>query len=189
VSSCDRLGTHRPRWRCVWHARSDPRCGTRRGAAPGHAIARAGDEPTRGLTGLPRRLALATAVWTGKEGYSLRDVVLETELQRRLDRLAVAVKNTGGTTVRHTGTFSFTVLPVRLRIIDARRPCPRLPPPPAAGTGKTMVAKRLARSSGMDYAVMSGGDVGPLGRAAVTELHRLFDWARASPRGSAPVHR
>lgn len=46
-----------------------------------------------------------------------------------------------------------------------------------------MVAKRLARSSGMDYAVMSGGDVGPLGRAAVTELHRLFDWARASPRG------
>jgi hypothetical protein len=25
-----------------------------------------------------------------------------------------------------------------------------------------MVAKRLAASSGMDYAIMSGGDVGPL---------------------------
>lgn len=46
-----------------------------------------------------------------------------------------------------------------------------------------MVAKRLARASGMDYAVMSGGDVGPLARGAVTEIHRLFDWARASPRG------
>lgn len=46
-----------------------------------------------------------------------------------------------------------------------------------------MVAKRLAQMSGMDYAIMSGGDVGPLGRSAVTELHRLFEWARTSPRG------
>lgn len=52
-----------------------------------------------------------------------------------------------------------------------------------AGTGKTMVAKRLASSSGMDYAVMSGGDVGPLGKDAVTELHRLFQWAQQSSRG------
>ncbi|CAN0478670.1 unnamed protein product, partial [Ascophyllum nodosum] len=37
------------------------------------------------------------------------------------------------------------------------------------GTGKTMVAKRLAAYSGMDCAVMSGGDVGPLGKDAVTE--------------------
>jgi ATPase family AAA domain-containing protein 3A/B len=51
------------------------------------------------------------------------------------------------------------------------------------GTGKTMVAKRLARTSGMDYAIMSGGDVGPLGRDAVTELHKLFDWASTSKRG------
>jgi ATPase family AAA domain-containing protein 3A/B len=27
-----------------------------------------------------------------------------------------------------------------------------------------MVAKRLAACSGMDYAIMSGGDVGPLGK-------------------------
>jgi hypothetical protein len=46
-----------------------------------------------------------------------------------------------------------------------------------------MVAKRLASSSGMDYAVMSGGDVGPLGKDAVTELHRLFQWAEQSSRG------
>lgn len=34
----------------------------------------------------------------------------------------------------------------------------------------------------MDCAVMSGGDVGPLGKDAVTELHGLFKWAAKSPR-------
>lgn len=52
-----------------------------------------------------------------------------------------------------------------------------------AGTGKTMVAKRLARSAGLDYAIMTGGDVGPLGPDAVTQLHKLFDWSEASSRG------
>jgi ATPase family AAA domain-containing protein 3A/B len=51
------------------------------------------------------------------------------------------------------------------------------------GTGKTMVAKRLALSSGMDYAIMSGGDVAPLGKDGVTELHRLFRWAKSSRKG------
>ena len=51
------------------------------------------------------------------------------------------------------------------------------------GAGKTMVARRLALSCGLDYAIISGGDVAPLGAAAVTELHRLFDWARSSPTG------
>jgi ATPase family AAA domain-containing protein 3A/B len=41
-----------------------------------------------------------------------------------------------------------------------------------------MVAQRLAQASGMDYALMSGGDVGPLGKDAVTELHALFRWAQ-----------
>eukprot|EP00946_MAST-07B_sp_MAST-7B-sp1_P005034 g5034.t1 len=52
-----------------------------------------------------------------------------------------------------------------------------------AGTGKSMVAKRLALYSGMDWAIMSGGDVGPLGEQAVTDLHNLFSWARSSARG------
>lgn len=39
-----------------------------------------------------------------------------------------------------------------------------------------------AACSGMDCAVMSGGDVGPLGKDAVTELHGLFRWAAKSPR-------
>ena len=51
------------------------------------------------------------------------------------------------------------------------------------GTGKTLFAKKLAANAGMDYAVASGGDVAPLGRDAVTEMHKLFDWAKTSPRG------
>lgn len=51
------------------------------------------------------------------------------------------------------------------------------------GTGKTMIARRLAESSGMDYAIMSGGDVGPLGEDAVSQLHGLFRWASRSTRG------
>ncbi len=46
-----------------------------------------------------------------------------------------------------------------------------------------MAAKRLARTSGLDYAIMSGGDVAPLGGAAVTQLHATFDWAERSRRG------
>ncbi len=41
------------------------------------------------------------------------------------------------------------------------------------GTGKTMAAKRLARTSGLDYAIMSGGDVAPLEGKAVTQLHQV----------------
>jgi ATPase family AAA domain-containing protein 3A/B len=48
------------------------------------------------------------------------------------------------------------------------------------GTGKTLFAKGLARHSGLEYAIMTGGDIAPLGRDAVTEMHKLFDWAQAS---------
>merc|ERR1719499_568948 len=51
------------------------------------------------------------------------------------------------------------------------------------GTGKTLFARSLARTSGMHYAVVSGGDFAPLGAGAVTELHKLFDWAESSRRG------
>jgi len=51
------------------------------------------------------------------------------------------------------------------------------------GTGKTLVARRLADCSGMDLAIMSGGDVGPLGEDAVPQLHHLFRWASQSRKG------
>jgi len=51
------------------------------------------------------------------------------------------------------------------------------------GTGKTMVAQRFAEYSGLEYAIMSGGDVGPLGKDAVHELNKLFSWANSSRKG------
>ncbi|TRY50773.1 AAA domain containing protein [Cryptosporidium tyzzeri] len=51
------------------------------------------------------------------------------------------------------------------------------------GTGKTMFARKLAKESGLDYAIMSGGDVGKLGKNGVTELNKVFDWARKSNKG------
>lgn len=46
-----------------------------------------------------------------------------------------------------------------------------------------MFARGLAHHSGLDYAILTGGDIAPLGRDAVTELHKLFDWAKTSRRG------
>lgn len=51
------------------------------------------------------------------------------------------------------------------------------------GTGKTLFARTLAKQSGLDYAIMSGGDVGPLGKDAVHELNKLFAWASSSRKG------
>mmetsp|Transcript_2832 Transcript_2832/g.4836 ORF Transcript_2832/g.4836 Transcript_2832/m.4836 type:complete len:487 (-) Transcript_2832:44-1504(-) len=51
------------------------------------------------------------------------------------------------------------------------------------GTGKTLFAKKLATESGMEYAVMVGSDIAPLGAGAVTELNKLFDWAEYQSNG------
>ena len=40
------------------------------------------------------------------------------------------------------------------------------------GTGKTLYAKSLAKESNMNYAIMSGGDVAPLGSQATYELNK-----------------
>ena len=51
------------------------------------------------------------------------------------------------------------------------------------GTGKTLFARNLAKNSGLEYAILTGGDVAPLGRDGVTEIHKLFDWAHTSRKG------
>lgn len=38
-------------------------------------------------------------------------------------------------------------------------------------------------NSGMDYAIMTGGDVAPMAREGVTAIHKVFDWAGSSRRG------
>ena len=41
----------------------------------------------------------------------------------------------------------------------------------------------LARHSGMDYAIMTGGDVAPMGKEGVSAMHKVFDWSQTSKRG------
>lgn len=70
------------------------------------------------------------------------------------------------------------------------------------GTGKTMFAKvalcsnsntlnklifllqKLAKHSHMDYAILTGGDVAPMGRDGVTAIHKVFDWANGTRKGA-----
>lgn len=47
------------------------------------------------------------------------------------------------------------------------------------------VEQKLAMHSGMDFAIMTGGDVAPMGRDGVTAMHKVFDWANTSRRGYA----
>ncbi|WVZ74081.1 hypothetical protein U9M48_022308 [Paspalum notatum var. saurae] len=97
----------------------------------------------------------------GKNGDGFGDVILNPSLQKRVKQLANATANT-----------KLHQAPFRNMLFYG---------PP--GTGKTMAARELARKSGLDYALMTGGDVAPLGSQAVTKIHQLFDWAKKSNRG------
>ena len=43
--------------------------------------------------------------------------------------------------------------------------------------------QKLAHHSGLDYAILTGGDMAPLGNEGVTAMHKVFDWAQTSRRG------
>jgi ATPase family AAA domain-containing protein 3A/B len=94
-------------------------------------------------------------------GSEFADVVLHPNLHSQVMRLADATRSAKGRgmPLQHVMFYG----------------------PP--GTGKTMVAQRFAEYSGLEYAIMSGGDVAPLEEQAVTELHKLFKWVHRSRRG------
>jgi ATPase family AAA domain-containing protein 3A/B len=101
------------------------------------------------------------AFGSGAAGKALKNVVLEPTLEKRLSRVAVSTANTK----KNNAPFRHLLL--------------HGPP----GTGKTMFAKGLARECGLHYAIMTGGDIAPLGKDAVTEIHKLFDWANTTNKG------
>jgi len=96
-----------------------------------------------------------------KPQNALTGIVLAPSLEARLRDVALATKNTK----LNRGMYRNLLF--------------HGPP----GTGKTMFAKKLAMHSNMDYAVMTGGDVAPMGRDGVTAVHKLFDWAATSNKG------
>eukprot|EP01051_Picozoa_sp_SAG22_P008082 SAG22_NODE_596_length_8727_cov_107.360338_8_plen_383_part_00 len=110
--------------------------------------------------------SVAAAAWraiTGGQsiGQTFADVVLHPALENRVLSLATSTKNTKQNNAPY------------------RNVCFYGPP----GTGKTLVARKLANHSGLDYAIMSGGDVAPLGGDGVTQIHAIFQWAKHSKRG------
>uniref|UniRef100_A0A671TIT2 ATPase family AAA domain containing 3A n=1 Tax=Sparus aurata TaxID=8175 RepID=A0A671TIT2_SPAAU len=92
---------------------------------------------------------------------ALEGVVLSPSLEERVRDIAIATRNTR----QNNGLYRNILM---------------YGPP---GTGKTLFAKKLAVHSGMDYAIMTGGDVAPMGRDGVTAMHKVFDWATTSRRG------
>ncbi|XP_062397647.1 ATPase family AAA domain-containing protein 3-A-like isoform X2 [Sardina pilchardus] len=92
---------------------------------------------------------------------ALEGVVLSPGLEERVRDIAIATHNTR----KNRGLYRNILM---------------YGPP---GTGKTLFAKKLALHSGMDYAIMTGGDVAPMGREGVTAMHKVFDWASTSKRG------
>ncbi|XP_062401434.1 ATPase family AAA domain containing 3 [Sardina pilchardus] len=98
---------------------------------------------------------------SSKPQDALEGVVLSPGLEERVRDIAIATRNTR----QNRGLYRNILM---------------YGPP---GTGKTLFAKKLAMHSGMDYAIMTGGDVAPMGREGVTAMHKVFDWANTSRRG------
>uniref|UniRef100_A0A671LZA2 AAA+ ATPase domain-containing protein n=1 Tax=Sinocyclocheilus anshuiensis TaxID=1608454 RepID=A0A671LZA2_9TELE len=96
---------------------------------------------------------------------ALEGVVLSPSLEERVRDIAIATRNTR----QNRGLYRNILM---------------YGPP---GTGKTLFAKKLAMHSGMDYAIMTGGDVAPMGRDGVTAMHKVFDWAGTSGHKTADV--
>nr|CAB3447661.1 unnamed protein product [Digitaria exilis] len=108
---------------------------------------------------LPRLLKPSSSSLSSGAGFE--NVILHPSLKRRIEHLAQATANTKS----HGAPFRNMLF---------------YGPP---GTGKTLVAREMARKSGLDYAMMTGGDVAPLGSEAVTKIHQIFDWAKKSNKG------
>lgn len=57
----------------------------------------------------------------------------------------------------------------------------------APGSGKSLIARKLAKACGLNTVIISGGDVGPLGATASSELAGIFRWTAGVARKGTGV--
>ncbi|KAI4465584.1 putative atp-ase [Holotrichia oblita] len=95
--------------------------------------------------------------------------VLGTGAQAMLTDWNKVVVAAGGFSLLALGVYSARgAAGVSARYIEARLGKPSL---------------KLAKHSNMDYAILTGGDVAPMGRDGVTAIHKVFDWANGTRKG------
>ena len=55
------------------------------------------------------------------------------------------------------------------------------------GTGKSMIARSIAKESGLPFAIMSGADIAPLEHLGPTELNNVLCWAQRQRNGGIVI--
>jgi hypothetical protein len=100
------------------------------------------------------------SLFTGEQPSSEATPIFSEELQRRIDDLTTAIQN-----IRNNDGFFQNII---------------LYGP--GGTGKTMICEKMAKDAGMNYVMMSGGDLAQYIKRGehVTELNKLFDRIESS---------
>lgn len=56
-----------------------------------------------------------------------------------------------------------------------------------SGTGKSMIARSIAKESGLPFAIMSGADIAPLKHLGPTELNNVLFWAQRQRKGGIVI--
>ena len=144
--------------------------------------------------------------WRKAKVDPLKGIVLESTLEERIGAISTSVRNarTNRAPLRHflfygpPGTGK-TLVARRLadvcglgtlgRLRATNRCCALKRAPSTHPTERIFFLSFSVSGSPLspplvaDYAIMSGGDVIPLGKDAVTELHSLFSWASRSKKG------
>ncbi|VDO72746.1 unnamed protein product [Schistosoma margrebowiei] len=131
---------------------------TTAGSVIGNGISNFLSEPDKMATVIGSLTLLAGGVYGAKYGIGTFTKVVES----RIGKPAL---------VRETS---------RLNIVDT---CPKTvfqrPTDPLEG----IILRSLAMHSGMDYAILTGGDIAPMGSEGVTAVHKVFEWAKTSRKG------